>query len=103
MGSILSGTNFADIRHRLWAPSLFVCPAITSVVVVLLSRVCVRDVCFGTVVFLETVCKKATEIRRWNDNLIHVLGKWWISGEIIESGKLRVPSDYLLFTVIHFT
>ena len=78
MGSILSGANFADIRHRRWASSLSVYLAITSVVVVLLSRLCAREVYFGTVVFLESVCKKATEIRRWNDNVIQVLGKWWM-------------------------
>jgi dolichol kinase len=76
VGSILSGANFADIRHRRWASSLSVYLANTSVVVVVLSSVRVHEVWFGTAVFLETVCKRATETRRWNDNVIHILRKW---------------------------
>jgi hypothetical protein len=63
MGSILSGANFTDIRHRLWASSLSVYLANTSVVV-LVSRVCVREVCFGTVALFETVCKKKKKKRQ---------------------------------------
>jgi hypothetical protein len=47
---ILSGDNFADIRHRLRASSLSVYLANTSVVM-LLSSVRVHEVCFGNVVF----------------------------------------------------
>ena len=72
MGSILSGANVADIRHRIWASSLSVYLANTSVVVVLVSSARVNEVCVAAGVLVETVCKKVTEIRRWNDNVIYI-------------------------------
>jgi hypothetical protein len=31
-----------------------------------------HDVCPGALVLVETVCRQATELVRWNDNVTHV-------------------------------